>query len=296
MWKDEGGFTLVEVLVSVLIISIAIIPLTYVFTHVAKGTIDGNEMLEINKLAVMYMENIKSRSIDEYSGLFNVDSSRNGEISLSADDDLEALSLPDIPDKYIVRLSYNESDLYTRPLDSSDNEILPALSPDVVTDCLISMDKEKSALMIYDEDGNAQDNSMYPDEFGKRKIKISLNSEENTIRTEVLNDDITLSSLKCSANNKNVVLDIGEDIPNTSEATEIEVSSDLSGIFSVYVFEDGNDTDRYYFKVVSGKVNISRNLRKASDVNVNLLSAKVEILEKSNGNILLELKGSVSNE
>ncbi len=296
MWKEESGFTLIEVLISILIISIAIIPISYTFTNVTKDTVKTEKMLGVNKLGAMYMENIKARSIDEYRELFTLGSEREGEIVLSSDDDLAALLLPEIPDEYMVRLSYDEDDLYSRPLDAGNNEILPEVEDELDVDFTIDIDNKKSGILVYDSDGVEQDSSIYPATFTKRTIEISALKDTSEYNLKVIDDGIVLSNITFDIDQKIIAFDIGDKVPNTNENTDVEIYSQLLDEIKVYVFEDGNDDLKYNFSINSGKISISRNLKRVSDVNVHLVSAKVEVLDKSSGDLILELKGSVTNE
>ncbi len=297
MNKNRDGFTLVEVLVSILIVAIVLIPLTFMFAGVIRNTSSTSKMLKANEIASMYMENIKAKNIEELAEVFGA----SHEID-STVDNFSNLSLPDVPSGYYVKIKYDDSKLYEA------DAAVQTISADIESiynnnisqcDFKIRVDKDEAGVVVTDKNNNkimvnpygtASDNS-------SRKINIDVDKGTNDVAISLYDGSgSTQGTVNTVLTNGNIVLEFGEIASSVFGDTVVNVNSKVLDKINVYVFEDANSTTNPTFNIESGIVSVMRNLKELPKIGSSVVEVEVMIFETGKTTPAVTLKGSVTNE
>ncbi len=118
---NSKGFSLIEGIVTIVIIGIITVPITMIFLGALNNTEEAKQKLKATQLAQMYIESMKARDEGELMGIFYEDSDGDGNMeAIEADSEGEVIKVitsedgenngfNQIPQKYKAVLSYNKS-------------------------------------------------------------------------------------------------------------------------------------------------------------------------------------------
>lgn len=116
--KNNSGFSLIETIITIVIIGIVTVPITMTFIGSLQDTAIAKEQLKATHLAQLCIENIKAKSDQDIMTFFNTDPVADGlpyvrEITANQG---YVIGFPNIPEGYKVRLNYDKSTtLFNQP-------------------------------------------------------------------------------------------------------------------------------------------------------------------------------------
>lgn len=305
--KENSGFTLVEALVTIVILGAAIVPISMVFTRTIETTVTTRKQLEANEIAHSYLEYIKASPMDRIDELLTAGGSR----TFTSNDDLSLVGLPNLQDGYQVTLSYDTakvSELATIP---GNQEIAQPESVDAVIE--IASNKDDDVTINVTGAGISTIPSAVGNDISKvnRVIYIevrrvfgeSYGRVEITYRDE--NDQVqgfTGPSFNTNADGDiagAVRFAMGNsdegDAPNAYN-TKIIVDSNMPNEFTVYIYEDENNTIKATTETASGIVRFSRNLKEYEPIVGRIVELTARVEDNITGEVLATMKSTKFDE
>ncbi len=290
--KGKNGYTLIEVLVALLILSIAIVPATKIFSSVIKDTITGEKTLKANQLASMFMESLKSKDVDYFATLFGDGTTVNTNVvSFPAGTDGTASKLPSVPDEFEVEVKLNNG-IY-RNLIGISNEVKDF-------DMYVEIGTGKSDTpIIYDKNMAKKDNFINSSN-NERVIEIEANEVANELSIAFKDGSgASLGSYSCPITHKAIVFDLANKSSNKNIETTIKIDSDISDKLKVFMYEDltAEESAKYEVELQdTSAVELVRNLKKPNVLDSNFILCKVRVLDDDTKETIFEVEGSVINE
>lgn len=295
--KKEDGFSLVEAIVTVVILGAAVVPISMVFTRTIETTVDTRRQLEANVLVQEYLEHIKSREMTELETIMP-----GGTRTISGGDDNSAIGLVDLPSNYNLVLSYGISEeLEPLALVSPGDEP----EPPVPVDAIITIGSG-----YVDDVTVSSDNLIMPAELptttpgGNRIIYIDVDriggSSEGNVTISYKSGALeqTYGIVDTFTTSEKAIRFYMGDLTSfgTKIDTKIVVDSNLPSEFSIYIYEDPANTVDAVTEVRSGYVRISRNLRETEAVPGKIVEITAAITNNITGETLATFKTTKFDE
>lgn len=289
--KQNNGFSLVEAIVSVVILGIAIVPISMVFTQSVDKTIDTRVQLYGTKIAQYYMENLKNLSTEELVEMLPAGT----KIYDSTTDMTTSPNLDSVPDGYRVVLSYEtEVDLV--------DYALPSAKPMVEVDAIVHIDSGfDAAVDIHSGDYSGTIVSTPTLTVSQsRRILIEARRSTHEARISYI-DDATPSNdngsmANISLNENAIRFVMGSGMGSNLYTTVIEVDSDLEEALTIYIYEDEDNTVSATTEITSGICSFSRNLYEVSSSEHRILETRVDVYNDNTNELIATLTSTAINE
>lgn len=113
LYHNCSGFSLIEAIITIVIVGIVIVPISMVFMGSLQKATDAKEQLKSNQIAQLYIENLKLKSYDELIDFFTNNGANNATkrtlTGLNFNNKDYYFGFPELPEGYQVELSYDES-------------------------------------------------------------------------------------------------------------------------------------------------------------------------------------------
>lgn len=297
--KNTHGFTLIEAIISVVILGLAILPISMVFTRTIGQTINTNNQLEANELATKYMEAVKDKSFREFNSVFYGGADGyfpNGSIAIEQGDDLSIIDLDPVPVGYRIIISYDDASLYNASYDT------PVPAGVVTADGIIEISSGSYQKVVYRlGDGSLYNDTseLVPTEGVSRKIDIVGSRADNsiTIKHSDAGSNMVHKMILDSLTGTEYALrfDIGKEDTHTINTT-IEVTSDMTEKIQLYFYEEEDNTVQPIVDVQYGYIGVSRNLYLIENKEPRITQVTVDVIKISSGETLASLSSSKVNE
>ena len=287
--RNNSGFTLIEAIISVVIIGIAIVPISLVFTRTINTTVATRKQLVANEIAEKYMEALKDKRFDEYNNIFH-----DGTVELEGVVD-SLIDLDDVPDGFKVNVSYDNDSLM---VDGFDTQIPNAVSP---VDGIIKIPSASTQNIEYWFDGTTEYSDLDEDSpaAGKnREIRIVGSRSDDSLSVYHYDHN----GLMCHKFIINTPLtyalrfEIGDSGTFGDINTTINVSSDLHDQISLYFYESDSNPIHAVVNVEKGYVDISRNLYLIDVKEPRITELTIDVTDTLSGELLATMVSSKINE
>ncbi len=289
--KQNNGFSLVEAIVSVVILGIAIVPISMVFTRSIDTTIGSREQLNGTKIAQYYMENLKNLSTEDL-----VDMLPAGTKTYDSTTDMTTSpDLDSVPVGYRVVLSY-ETDV------NLAEYALPSAKPMADVDAIVHIDSGYAAAVdIHNGDysGTAVNTPILA-VSQSRRILIEARRSTNEAKISYIDDATPSNDNGSMANipldNKAIRFVMGSGTGSNLYTTVIEVDSDLEEALTIYIYEDEDNTVSTTTEITTGICSFSRNLYEVSGSEYRILETRVEVYNDNTNELIATLTSTAINE
>ncbi len=301
--KSNKGFSLLEAIVSVVIVGIAIIPISTVFNMTITRTLDTRRQMEANEIGQQYMESLKSMDFNELGSVLVTPGYVLTLTDTTAQSDFDNYGFERIPDGYSVELSYDNGvdqvDGGTYAIDSAS--VTHITSADI--DAVITIDSGyDSDFIVTDSDGSS----------GAVDFNQSISSVNRNIRITVDRDSMLLTvkawdgsnELNANVYTQNVANNAVKVVMGDGTAavgavaynTTISVDSNLTTPFTVYIFEDSDNTVNASTQTIQGYVAFSRNLYEATSTQYRVVGLTVDVYSDVTGELVTSLTSTKTSE
>lgn len=291
--KRTGGFTLIETVISVVILGIAIIPLSTVFTMTIDQTNATRRQLIANEIAQQYIENLKNKDFDAFNDVFD-----EGTVRLLDDpsEDLSSIGMESVPSNYTVRMSYNR-----------DVDLEEFALPDIPEGTIVDYDAQLQIPSGYDSavyltelvSGN-NTTTVYPIlayNHSIREIIITGDRDDNSLSVAYYSDGIVNSnSFSVPVTSSNIRIDLGDGIEGTLLDTRIIIDSNLIGELKLDIYETGENTVKPIIEVRGGRVSIARNLQEVSEGVYRIVEIQVDVIYDVTGEVVASVTSTKISE
>lgn len=298
--KSNKGFSLVEAVISVVILGIAIVPISVVFSTTVSRTTYTRKQHEANVLAQEYMEALKNKDFNEFAEILTP-AQPSKEISNSTlPADMFTMGLQEVPEGYRIVLTYEDTLESTVDYDYS----LPVAVGYKPVDAIVTIPSGyDDNVKVTDGDGSSNE-TIYPDDPGgasytDRTIRIEADRLTNEFRISYIDglvengDTYTVGISSEGA----IRFDMGNaNVGGTLYDTTIQVISDVPQELKLYVYEEEDNTVQATLDIVSGFVSTSRNLYSVEADQYRIVELKVEVIEELSGEIMASLTSTMINE
>ena len=291
--KNEYGFTLIETVVSVLLLGIAVIPLSTIFTMTLERTLGTGHQLEANETAQQYMENLKNRDYEDFATLFA------GSTELILDDheaDLAAIGLNQLPDGYTVRLSYDTAvDLpaYALPEvpagDVEDVDLLISIPSGFAPETYVTD-------QTYSNNTTVQMPTVYS-LHSEREILIRGDRATGSVTVSYVADGTPIGSgMTVQYDTGTIRFNMGSGSEGSQITTKVTVDSNLTSELRLFFYEDSDSTVEPIVTVNGGLVSVSRNLQEINEGTRRIVEIQVDVIHELSGEVLASITGTKINE
>jgi len=240
--KSQGGFTLIEVIVTVAIIGIVTVPIALIFQGALLSSIETRQQLIATQVSQQYVEKIKLMSMSEFNDLDGQVFDESGydvavtllDLSNSNEFGQDAFKMPTLSSS-----SYGDADLNLVFEDSTSSE---------------------THVTLIKDDGNIEEDTMGNDTDGDRnlnldfqrtspsdvKIQVDLGAESESI-TKALKDQY-------------IVYVHSNDTSPSSSSTTITVDNATGKDLEIFVFETPEDQIKPEIILNTGNNTVYRNI------------------------------------
>lgn len=287
IWKCEYGFSLVEALVTIVIVGAAMIPISMVFTQTIRTTTDTRKQLQANELAQEYLEVTRSIDMSAFNSLFSdgITDVMTRDSSNGADEaKLTAAGYSSLPEGYKAIISY------TTDIDISAFTFTSPQKGAVHSDAIVYIDSgSNSEIRVVDTDNQGNSTTIRSTGTLTRNIlvdvyrtsnqmQITYNNGANDIGQLTVNLDYILPELP------SVRFIMGDIVGSESQInTTIKVNSNLPDEFKVYVYESNENTVNASTEVLGGYVSFSRNLSTIETTPRRIVEIYISIIDTTSG-------------
>lgn len=298
--RSEGGFSLVEAIVTIVIVGVAMVPISVVFSQTVNTTRTTRRQLDANELAQAYIEDVKGKDFDAF---FDIFTGGGSSITLDSSDTagFQASGLEVIEDGFRLNLRYETAtDLpeYQAPADVSIgpvDAVIEIPSDDHVTDYDSDPVYDTREVYFYRSDGSEITNTGVRTLTGTtRIIHVKLTRGSSNYEVSYKNgsgsESITATNMSygtAPALRVNVG-DLGQSGAGIGYETTLQIESNLTEEVKVYVFESDESPVNLQTETLSGYVSFSRNLTTGSS-STRIVDVYVEIVDESTNETLIEL-------
>lgn len=283
--QSNKGFSLIEAIVTVVIVGIAMVPISMVFTQTINTTVDTRQQLQANGLAQEYIEAIKSKEFSEFDSLFSGGTSR----VLTSATDFAALGLEVLPKNFKATISYaTDVDLAAYAL--------PAGKTPVDVDTIINIEGGYDPIVDV-RNGDSSGSINYPTAAiasTNRTILIRARRDTNFLEVLYYDGGILKGSGYSTSLSEDAVRIVmgnsGSTVTYVNQlSTIIQVDSNLPRELNVYIYETGANTVNATTEILSGFISFSRNLTEVTDAERRIVEIQVEIRDTVTDEVLAVL-------
>lgn len=281
--RSNKGFSLVEAMVTVVIISIAMIPISMVFTQTITTTIGTRKQLEANELAQRYIETLKNKEYEAFLAVFE----GNDEKIINPDTAVSGIDIEPIPKGYRAIISYDAATF-------ESSTVVPS-EPDAV-DMIITIDSGYDKTVGVGKGDGTDIEEHIGTALKDRVIYIKADRSEDKFRVYYLVDgepDVEIYPTGITIDESAIRIKLGNKGATDSypqyNTTTIKVDSNLSSEVSVYIYEGANNTVKATTEVVSGIVSFNRNLTNVSGEKRRIVEIQVAIMDLTTNEIIASL-------
>jgi prepilin-type N-terminal cleavage/methylation domain-containing protein len=273
--KEDKGFSLIEVIVTIAVIGIVLIPLATFFINTSKYSINTKEQLLANEIAQQYVEGLKAKSYNSFIDFFDGNTSR----TITSDDgSIEGFSK--LPDGFTVHISYDKTIM-------SDYEISEHVDE---VDFTINLNSAFGHYTINDSDNNQiYSNSENKDinlyilyDYSGDDIKFSEDNKFKNLITSIDIGNIKAFKIKCNnirTSNSNKV------------STNINIRNKTSDFIYVYKYIPENDVINPTVTIDKGEViQVNKTL-----IEENNIIYKINITVSKNKSLLVNMNATRIN-
>lgn len=275
LMKEDKGFSLIEVIVTIAVIGIVLIPLATFFINTSKYSINTKEQLLANEIAQQYVEGLKAKSYNSFIDFFDGNTSR----TITSDDgSIEGFSK--LPDGFTVHISYDKTIM-------SDYEISEHVDE---VDFTINLNSAFGHYTINDSDNNQiYSNSENKDinlyilyDYSGDDIKFSEDNKFKNLITSIDIGNIKAFKIKCNnirTSNSNKV------------STNINIRNKTSDFIYVYKYIPENDVINPTVTIDKGEViQVNKTL-----IEENNIIYKINITVSKNKSLLVNMNATRIN-
>lgn len=275
LMKEDKGFSLIEVIVTIAVIGIVLIPLATFFINTSKYSINTKEQLLANEIAQQYVEGLKAKSYNSFIDFFDGNTSR----TITSDDgSIEGFSK--LPDGFTVHISYDKTIM-------SDYEISEHVDE---VDFTINLNSAFGHYTINDSDNNQiYSNSENKDinlyilyDYSGDDIKFSEDNKFKNLITSIDIGNIKAFKIKCNnirTSNSNKV------------STNINIRNKTSDFIYVYKYIPENDVINPTVTIDKGEViQVNKTL-----IEENNIIYKININVSKNKSLLVNMNATRIN-
>lgn len=240
--KSQGGFTLIEVIVTVAIIGIVTVPIALIFQGALLSSIETRQQLIATQVSQQYVEKIKLMSMSEFNDLDGQVFDESGydvavtllDLSNSNEFGQDAFKMPTLSSS-----SYGDADLNLVLEDSTSSE---------------------THVTLIKDDGNTEEDTMGNDTDGDRNINLDF---QRTSPSQV-NIQVELGaeseSITKALKDQYIVYIHSNDTSPSSFSTRITVDNATGKNLEIYVFENPSDQIKPEIVLNTGNNTIYRNI------------------------------------
>lgn len=283
---SKDGFSLVEAIVSVVILGLAVVPISMVFTQTVHQTIDTRRQLEANELAQSYVEALKSRPFEDYNILFA------GGVSNTFDEttSMGLYQLTEVPKDYQVKI-YMETDIdleaYKLPLPKDAEPVDAIVTLKTNTDRTLNLANGNNLTMRT----ASTDSATYD-----RKIEIDAKRASNTVTIAYFEGNTLIITYDFPLSKNALRFVMGETSGGSAYDIDININSNITSELKLNFYEGVDENVTATTSVESGFVSISRNLKTVDSYTHRIVELRVEIYDTITGNLLTSLTGTKIDE
>ncbi len=240
--KSQGGFTLIEVIVTVAIIGIVTVPIALIFQGALLSSIETRQQLIATQVSQQYVEKIKLMSMSEFNDLDGQVFDESGydvavtllDLSNSNEFGQDAFKMPTLSSS-----SYGDADLNLVLEDSTSSE---------------------THVTLIKDDGNTEEDTMGNDTDGDRNLSLDF---QRTSPSQV-NIQVGLGaeseSITKALKDQYIVYVHSNDTSPSSFSTRITVDNATGKNLEIYVFENPSDQIKPEIVLNTGNNTIYRNI------------------------------------
>lgn len=294
--RQNEGFSLVEAIVSVVIVGIAILPISMIFTTTVTRTVDTRKQLEANKLAEKYMETIKDKRFQQFNTIFHagdgVSSHKSGTLTFTdGTASLSAMGIDPPPEGYEISIRYDNDTLYNAAVSTPT---AASAAPDV--DGIIEINSGSDPGIVY-KNGDGSDWSTSTGTGNQRTIEITGERGTNDILIKHSdNNNLSIKTLKIDNPAHYALRFVMGSSGTKTITTKVIVNSTLTEKLKLYFYEGDDNTIDADVEVATGYVSVSRNLYLVAFNEPRITEIVVTVTDTTTGKQLANLASSKINE
>ena len=284
--KSNDGFSLVEAIVSVVILGLAIVPISMVFTQTVHQTVDTRRQLEANELAQYYVEALKSRSFDDYYVLF----AGGLENTFNETTNMTTYNMADVPENYQVKI-------YMETAIDLEAYKLPSINAAEPVDAIITIGSDASrTLEIANGIGSLKTSFLTSTTTYDRRIEVDAERATNSVDITYYEGTVAQTSYNFGLTDNAIRFVMGDTQKTGSYDIAININSNVTSELKINIYEGKDDSIHTTTAVESGLVSVSRNLKTVDPYTHRIVELRVEVYDTITGDMLASLTGTKIDE
>lgn len=287
--NNNSGFSLVEAIVTVVILGAAVVPISMVFTRTIDTTMDTRKQLEANEIAQEYIEVLKSVDMSELEIIMP---------SGTLDSDDVNTFFDSLPPNFKAEISYGVSP----GLDALATQASTAAAQNV--DAIVYIGGGFNPYVLVEDAQGIEADTSYPDVSysvptikrvilveGKRTVGGGDHTIKVSYKSDSRNDPNSDFEVVSDENAVRFYLGAGDatvDADNNGVAdytnfisTEIIVDNNIPEEMFIYIYEDNSNTVQATTYIERGMVRFSRNLKEVNSGQKRIVEITVKISDSS---------------
>ena len=288
--KAKKGMTLIEVIISVTLLSILIVPISGFMLSSLKNNMSSQKKQEASYIGQKVLEELKAYeyiSLKKDNEGYYFELLDGDKIYRNQDDNFEVEIERDIYGKPISKRNINKYNVYIKIEENTDfkyNDI-NNLEVHEDADCRIDFINDNNINFIRIMNSNLENKNSFTGE-----IKINIKKEDNNFSLSLYdkNDqDIKIENIKKEIKNNKILLYLAS---NYEVNTNIEINNDTEEVLYLYLIKE-DDKDKMNLVVNRGKVILSEEKEIITNNIGSMYEYNVKVTDDKN-NILFEGKSS----